>query len=950
MAAAALAPSLPTVLLALVLRRRVERDVHRPRSTRPCSSPPSRALRGRVMALWSVVFLGSTPIGGPLVGWLSAASRARARACCSAPPPRSRPGRGSPSASCARPRSPPPGPEPRRARRRALVRSPPACAAPPSAPPGPPPSPCSSPRPRPPPGRTRTTVRAGFAPRDAALRLDGPGLALRQRGAIAVRTPAGDVRATRILRRSARSVTLATPDGRTRSPSPCAGGRRGRSASSCAPPAAPSRACASPSRAGRAERFLGFGERADAVEQRGRDVDAYVSRRPVPGPRPRASPRRSPRPGPAALATTRRTTRSRGCSRPAATACSSTSDETQRLRPPRPPPRDLGVEVAAPRLRAAGLRRPDARPTRCAASPPRPAASRAPPAVGLRPVVPDRPAERDAAGRRGGRPGEAARRPTRRSPPPRPSCTTCRAAPDRGREDYEARACAVCHATGLAVLTYVNPMLCAVLRAAVRPGAPAAGALQRARRRAAAHVRLVRGRHRLGGLHGPAGRQFDFTRRRGAALYARRRCARSLARRPRRLDGGLRRVHAARRASPPTGSAARRCTTATRASYHCAAAAPRARAAGRSCASSARAGPGAARCARRRVGRRPDDDVGLRRAALGGRAGASDRACPASAAGAPTSAATTRSGTTRSSTPELLDALDRARRGLGRDAHQERRHRASRPTRARRSGTPAIVGDVAALREAAHAALPLPRGRRRELPRDRAAAHAPPRARVSRPTRARPRATTSSASAPTCSPRRCSSPGRAARGACTCRAGRGSTSGAASRYARGDGGLAPSPRAPAGRGPRASRCPRPLRRAAAPRPRRRGPAAAAARRRHARALRAGARPGPRRRPRRPASIGVAFPRGRGRQAFGLRRGVRRASWRRRLAAGRPRPPGADVRRPGRADDPPPPAAPARRPRRRAAAARLPLALRRPSRRPPRHRAPGPAGALLAVRG
>ena len=30
-------------------------------------------MRGRVMALYSVVFLGSTPIGGPLTGWLSQA-------------------------------------------------------------------------------------------------------------------------------------------------------------------------------------------------------------------------------------------------------------------------------------------------------------------------------------------------------------------------------------------------------------------------------------------------------------------------------------------------------------------------------------------------------------------------------------------------------------------------------------------------------------------------------------------------------------------------------------------------------------------------------------------------------------------------------------------------------------------------------------------------------------
>jgi MFS family permease len=30
-------------------------------------------MRGRVMALYSVVFLGSTPIGGPLTGWISEA-------------------------------------------------------------------------------------------------------------------------------------------------------------------------------------------------------------------------------------------------------------------------------------------------------------------------------------------------------------------------------------------------------------------------------------------------------------------------------------------------------------------------------------------------------------------------------------------------------------------------------------------------------------------------------------------------------------------------------------------------------------------------------------------------------------------------------------------------------------------------------------------------------------
>jgi MFS family permease len=30
-------------------------------------------MRGRVMALYSIVFLGSTPIGGPIAGWLSEA-------------------------------------------------------------------------------------------------------------------------------------------------------------------------------------------------------------------------------------------------------------------------------------------------------------------------------------------------------------------------------------------------------------------------------------------------------------------------------------------------------------------------------------------------------------------------------------------------------------------------------------------------------------------------------------------------------------------------------------------------------------------------------------------------------------------------------------------------------------------------------------------------------------
>jgi predicted MFS family arabinose efflux permease len=77
MAAVALAPSLPTVLLALffVGASSVTFTSSLNAALQLAAEP---ALRGRVMALWSVVFLGSTPIGGPLVGWLSAVAGPRA--------------------------------------------------------------------------------------------------------------------------------------------------------------------------------------------------------------------------------------------------------------------------------------------------------------------------------------------------------------------------------------------------------------------------------------------------------------------------------------------------------------------------------------------------------------------------------------------------------------------------------------------------------------------------------------------------------------------------------------------------------------------------------------------------------------------------------------------------------------------------------------------------------
>jgi len=44
-------------------------------TTLQLQSEPS--MRGRVMALWAVAFLGSTPVGGPLIGWIVAMTSAR---------------------------------------------------------------------------------------------------------------------------------------------------------------------------------------------------------------------------------------------------------------------------------------------------------------------------------------------------------------------------------------------------------------------------------------------------------------------------------------------------------------------------------------------------------------------------------------------------------------------------------------------------------------------------------------------------------------------------------------------------------------------------------------------------------------------------------------------------------------------------------------------------------
>lgn len=74
---AALAPSLPLEMVALApLGFASVTFAAGINSTLQLGAAP--AMRGRVMALYSVVFLGSTPIGGPIAGWLAQAAGPRA--------------------------------------------------------------------------------------------------------------------------------------------------------------------------------------------------------------------------------------------------------------------------------------------------------------------------------------------------------------------------------------------------------------------------------------------------------------------------------------------------------------------------------------------------------------------------------------------------------------------------------------------------------------------------------------------------------------------------------------------------------------------------------------------------------------------------------------------------------------------------------------------------------
>jgi MFS family permease len=77
MTLAALAPSLPLELVALAFTGAASISfMSTGNSTLQLTAAPG--MRGRVMSLWFVAFQGSTPIGGPIVGWVMALLGARA--------------------------------------------------------------------------------------------------------------------------------------------------------------------------------------------------------------------------------------------------------------------------------------------------------------------------------------------------------------------------------------------------------------------------------------------------------------------------------------------------------------------------------------------------------------------------------------------------------------------------------------------------------------------------------------------------------------------------------------------------------------------------------------------------------------------------------------------------------------------------------------------------------
>ena len=73
---AAIAPTLPIEFVALgMVGFGSVTFLAMANSTLQLTAAPQ--MRGRVMAMWSVAFLGSTPIGGPIIGWITSIAGAR---------------------------------------------------------------------------------------------------------------------------------------------------------------------------------------------------------------------------------------------------------------------------------------------------------------------------------------------------------------------------------------------------------------------------------------------------------------------------------------------------------------------------------------------------------------------------------------------------------------------------------------------------------------------------------------------------------------------------------------------------------------------------------------------------------------------------------------------------------------------------------------------------------
>ena len=401
-----------------------------------------------------------------------------------------------------------------------------------------------------------------------------------------------------------------------------------------------------------------------------------------------------------------------------------------------------------------------------------------------------------------------------------------------GREAAEAERIEGAHAAGVAITTYFNPMICTDYEPAYCARGGGRGP-DRGRGRRSVSVPLRRRRRR------------ELQRRpvrllhRGRPGAVRQAARRGDRRRLRRLDGGLRRVHAARlglrsrrRAAPGHLRAQPRTRPATTAPPTCGRSPP----SGRSSASSAPAGPAplpAPRWSGAATRRRASATT-----ACAPRSPRRSRRGPrASGSGARTSAGSSPSGSEacrRSCSPAGSSWA-----GLAGDAHPGQRGRGA--------GEGAPAGDrsrparqLAPLHEAAHPALPVPDRGPAHVPEDGPAADAPPGAGATRATRAPPPPTISSCSVPDLLVAPVLDQGATERTAYL-PGGRWVDLWRSATYREGSGGLALGGAVVFG-GRRQVTVPAPINGATAVRARGLGAAAAAAPRRHARRLR---RPRPR---------------------------------------------------------------------------------------------------------